>query len=88
MLSKDKNKNSDTYFRKVKGELLKVDNLVNFNNHSPQNLSVSKENGLPHKQDDLNCFDNSWSDNAADAVSKAFNNMDDFLILYKENTEK
>ena len=62
-----------------------MDNLVNFNNRSPQNLGVSKENELPHEEKKLNCFDDSWSDNAADAVSKAFNNMDDFLILYKES---
>lgn len=62
-----------------------MDNLVNFSNCSPQNLGVSKENELPHEEKNLNCFDDSWSDNAADAVSKAFNNMDDFLILYKES---
>ena len=64
-----------------------MDNFVNFNSRSPHNVSVSKENELPHKEKNLNCFDDSWSDNAADAVSKAFNNMDDFLILYKESSK-
>lgn len=78
---------SDIKFRKIKGELFKVDNLVNFNNRSPQNLGSKSEKELPHEEKNLNCFDDSWSDNAADAVSRAFDNMDDFLILYKESAK-
>mgnify|MGYP005753249965 FL=1 len=42
---------------------------------------------MPHEEKNLNCFDDSWSDDAADAVSRAFDNMDDFLSLYKESSK-
>lgn len=64
-----------------------MDNFVNFNNRSPQNIAIQKENEMPHEEKNLNCFDDSWSDNAADAVSRAFDNMDDFLSLYKESSK-
>ncbi len=61
-----------------------MDNFVNFNSRSPQNLGIKTEKESIKKDNELNCFDDSWSDNAADAVCVAFNNMDDFLTFYKE----
>ena len=78
------------FLGKQKGELFKVDNIVNYNNSlSSQNTGVKNETAVSHSsEENFNCFNDSWSDNAADAVGEAFSNMDDFLVLYKQSTEK
>ena len=79
-----------SFLRKQKGELFKVDNIVNHNNGlSSQNTGVKNGSVVSRSSEkNFNCFDDSWSDNAADAIGEAFGNMDDFLVLYKQSTEK
>ena len=74
---------------KQKGEFFKVDNIANYNSLSSQNAGVKNGSVISYSSgENLTCFNDSWSDNAADAVGEAFSNMDDFLVLYRQSTEK
>ncbi len=55
---------------------------------SPNTAGSVKNTEIPAKEENLNCFDgNDWSDNAADAIGHAFNNMDLFLARYNESAQ-
>ena len=61
---------------------------INFNQH-PIGLNSISNSQIAHTKDISTggCFeaDDSWSSNAADAISEAFSNMDDFLASYQES---
>ena len=52
-------------------------------NRSMQNFEMPKAQEAASQKEET-CFDdNDWTTNAADAVGKAFNNMDDFIGLFQ-----
>lgn len=70
----------------TKRRTLKV-TTVNFN-HPIQNSNAQNAFPLKLQEKNLNCFsDDDWTGNAANAVGEAFNNMDDLIELFKENTK-
>lgn len=60
--------------------------IINYN--QPMQSLNKPVNETPLKKEESldSCFNgDDWSTNAADAIGEAFNNMDDFLIMYKES---
>ncbi|MDO5437224.1 MAG: hypothetical protein Q4F80_03395 [bacterium] len=61
--------------------------IVNYNQYA-QNIGMQSAKETPVKEQNLNCFDeNDWTGNAANAIGEAFNNMDDFIALFQEQTK-
>ncbi len=76
--------------RKKQEKPLSIENkIVKYNQQMPIAFLTNEKETKKYDLKEETCFtkDNDWKNNAANAIGEIFNNMDDFLVMFKQSQE-